>query len=165
MDAARALGIIGRGFGALGLLGLAAPRGLEAQVGLASRVARVALEVRVPSRASIDQIGSPIEITRPGGLREGTVKVRLSANTGYRLVVVGTAPASSNGEPSSRLWVRAVDGHFEEIRLESAVTVARDHHVAGESEREVTYRSEASESGEGPHLLPVRYEFRIDPAI
>jgi hypothetical protein len=149
----------------LGILAVAGPAVLQAQVGLASGVAQIALIARVSPRASINGVGLARETARRGSVSEATVKVRLSANTGYRLVVVGTAPASSSAEPASRLWVRAENGRFVELRSGVAVTVIRGHHTAGEWEPEVSYRSEASESVEGPHLLPVRYEVRIDPAI
>ena len=165
MGVAAALGMIGRRLAALGILALAGPAALQAQVGLASGAGGIALVARVPSRASINGVRSTGEIARRGALREGTVKVRLSANTGYRLVVVGTAPVSPPAEPVSRLWVRDENGRFEELRSGAAVTVVRGHHAGGGWEPEVSFRSEASESGEGPHLLPVRYEVRIDPTI
>ncbi len=97
-------------------------------------------------------------------MREGTVQVRLSANTGYRLVVVGTQSVDPKAGPT-RLWVRAENGRFEELKSGGAVTVIRGHHAAGDWEQAVSYRSEASESGEGPQVLPLRYELRLDPAI
>ena len=165
MGVAAALGMIGRRLVALGILAVAGPAALQAQVGLASGAAHLTLIARVPSRASINGVSPTRETARRGTLREGTVKVRLSANTGYRLVVVGTAPVSSRTEPASRLWVRAENGRFEELRSGAAVTVLRGHHAVAEWEAEVSFRSEASESIEGPQVLPVRYEVRIDPAI
>ena len=165
MGVAPALGTIGRSLAAVGILAVAGPPLLQAQIGLASGAARIALIARVPPRASVDGVSPAQETVRRGTLREGSVKVRLSANTGYRLVVVGTAPVSSKTEPASRLWVRAENGRFEELRSGAAVTVVRGQHAVAEWEPEVSFRSEASESLEGPHLLPVRYEVRIDPAI
>ena len=159
------LGMIARRLAALGILAVAGPATLQAQVGLASALVQVALIARSAPRASINQVGPSKETGRQGNVREAVVKVGLSANTGYRLVVVGTGPVSSNAAPASRVWVRAENGRFEELRSGSAVTVVRGHHAVGEWEAEVSFRSDPSESGEGPHLLPVRYEVRVDPAI
>jgi hypothetical protein len=165
VDLAPALGRIGRSLAALGILAMAGPAGVQAQVGLASGAAQIALIARVSPRASISGISSSEATARRGTWREGSVKVRLSANTGYRLMAVGTGPVSSTAEPASRLWVRAENGRFEEVRSGVAVTVVRGRHTVGEWEPEVNFRSEASESVDGPQVLPVRYEVRIDPVI
>ncbi len=165
MGVAAVLGVVGRRLAALGILAVAGPATIQAQVGLASGAAQIALIARVSPGASITGVSHTRETARRGTLREGTVRVRLSANTGYRLVVVGTAPVSSPAEPASRLWVRDENGRFEELRSGAAVTVVRGHHLGGGWEPEVSFRSEASESGEVPHVLPVRYEVRIDPTI
>lgn len=153
------IGCAGRGIVAVGLLVLAAPAPVQAQVGLASGAARITLVARVSPKASLGHVSPARETDRRGTVRDETVTVRLSANTGYRLVVVGTAPASS---PS--LWVRVESGRFEEVRSGAAVTVIRGRHAVVEWEPELTFRSERSESA-GPHVIPVRYEVRIDPAI
>lgn len=165
MGVTAVLGVVSRRLAALGILAVAGPATIQAQVGLASGAAQIALIARVSPGASITGVSPTRETARRGILSEGTVRVRLSANTGYRLVVVGTAPVSSPAEPVSRLWVRDENGRFEELRSGAAVTVVRGHHAGGGWEPEVSFRSEASESGEGPHLLPVRYEVRIDPTI
>ena len=165
VGAAPAIGMIGFRLAALGILAVAGPAALQAQVGLASRTAQIALIARSPSHASINGVSPAQETARRGSLREGTVKVRLSANTGYRLVVVGTAAVSSNADPASRLWVRAENGRFEEVRSGAAVTVTRGHHAGAASEPEVTFRSETSASGRDTDVLPVRYEIRIEPTI
>jgi hypothetical protein len=152
--------MIGRRLVTLVLLGLI-PAAVQAQVGLTSGGAQIALIARVAPGASFKGVSEIRETARQGTLSEGTVKVGLSANTGYRLVVVGTAPVSSKAEPASRLWVRAENGRFEEVSSGSAVTVVRGQHSVAGSEPEVSFRSEASESG----VLPVRYEIRIDPTI
>lgn len=156
---------IGHRLAALGVLALAGPAALEAQAGLASGAAGIALIARVPPRASISGVSSRQQTVRQGTLREERVKIRLSANTGYRLVVVGTAPLGAKVEPASRLWVRAEHGRFEEVSSGAAVTVGRGQDSVGEVESEVSFRGEASESVEGPRVLPVRYEVRLDPAI
>ena len=165
MSVAAALGMIGRRLVALGILATAAPAALQAQVGLASGSARITLIARVAPRGSISGVSPAQETARQGTMKEGTVTVRLAANTGYRLVVVGTAPVSSNDQPASRVWVRAENGRFEELRSGTAVTVVRGHHADAASEPEVSFRSETSASGEGSQALPVRYEVRIDPTI
>jgi len=173
VSAAPALGMIGRRLVALGILAMAAPAALQAQVGLASGSARITLIARAAPRASVNGVspfaplraGPAQETARQGTLREGTVKVRLAANTGYRLVVVGTAPVSSNDQSASRLWVRAENGRFEELKSGTAVTVVRGHHADAASEPEVSFRSETSASGSHTDALPVRYEIRIEPTI
>jgi hypothetical protein len=157
--------MIGRGIGALVMLTLARPAAVQAQAGLSSGVAHIALIARVAPRASIGGVGPTTETVRRGTLREGTVKVQLSANTGYRLVVVGTEPAKSDAAPSSRLWVRGENGQFEELRTGTAVTVVRGNHAPGGWQPEVNFRTEGAESAQGPQVLPVRYEVRIDPVI
>lgn len=156
--------MIGRRLATLGILALA-PAALQAQVGLASGSARITLIARAAPRASVNGVSLAQETARQGSLREGTVKVSLAANTGYRLVAVGTAPVSSNDQSASRVWVRAENGRFEELKPGTAVTVARGHHADAASEPEVSFRSETSASGEGSQALPVRYEVRIDPTI
>ncbi len=85
-------------------------------------------------------------------MREETVKVRLSANTGDRLMVVGTASLSSKAEPAPRLWVQSENGGFEELRSGAAVTVLRGcHAIAGWEPGEVSERaSRISRRAPGP---------------
>src|SRR4051812_31075264 len=68
---------------------IAAPRQANAQVGLNSGLAQVALVVRVAPSAAIDFVGPARETGRQGTLREVSSTVKLSANSAYRLVVVG----------------------------------------------------------------------------
>jgi hypothetical protein len=94
-------------------------------------------------------------------MREASLQVRLSTNTGYRLVVVGTY--SSSG-PSTLTWVRGMDGEFHRVTPGSSVTVAKDGQAAGQREHEVSFRSEAGIDG-GLEPLPVRCEIVVDPTI
>lgn len=165
MGLAPVLGKVSCRLATLGILALAGPADVRAQVGLASDAAHIALIARVAPRASITGVSPAQETVRRGNLREETVKVRLSANTGYRLMVVGTAPPSSKAEPAPRLWVQCENGGFEELRSGAAVTVLRGRHAIAGWEPEVRFRSERPESVDGPQVLPVRYEVRIDPAI
>lgn len=138
---------------------LLAPQAVGAQVGLTSGMAQVALVARIAPRGSIQGVSAEREAARTGSFREASVKVRLSANTGYQLVVRGTAI------PTSRIWVRAASGEFQELTAGASVTVARDAHCAGQWEREVHYRIEAEESAPALNALPVRYEIAIDPVM
>lgn len=132
----------------------------EAQVGLTSGMAQVALVARIPPRGSIEQVSSHRQTAATGTMREFSVTVRLSANTGYRLIVRGM------GVPTSPIWVRSADGTYQELRSGTSVTVARDSHCAGQWQREVRYRTEVTDSGdENPRALPVRYEIAIDPTL
>lgn len=139
-------------FGAiLGLPGVA-----QGQVGITSGLTQVALVAHVAPRGSIQGVSAERETSRMGALREASVTVRMSANTGYRLIV------RSAGASTSRIWVRSVTGEFQELTAGSSVTVARGAHTAGQSEREIQYRIE---SGGNSNSLPVRYEIAISPQL
>jgi len=162
VSVAPALGMIGRRLATLAVLAVAAPATTQAQVGLASGGAQIALIARSAPGASISGVSPARETARQGSMVESSATVSLSANTGYRLVVVGTAPVSS---AASRLWVRAENGRFEELKSGTAVTVVRGHHADAGSEPEVSFRSETSVSGSRSDVLPVRYEIRVEPTI
>lgn len=150
---------IRRGSAAWAVLALAGAPGLSAQVGLSSQVAQVSLVARVAPGATLHRVSPGFERIRSETSRDVSVLVGLAANSGYRLVVVGTdRPAGT------RLWVRGVDGTLRELGNGTAVTVARDGRMAGAREREVSYRIEAANAG-GMGLLPVRYEIRVDPTL
>src|SRR4051794_30518130 len=78
---------LGRLLTAVTLLGLATTPALEAQVGLNSGIAQIALVVRVPPRVSMLGVNSLGETRRGDNVSEGSVKVRFTANTSYRLIV------------------------------------------------------------------------------
>ncbi len=154
-----ARGVIRCCFLAGAILALAGGTELEAQAGLSSRVSLVALIARVAPRASMMQAGPAIETGTRGGAKELSVKIHLLANTGYRLVALGTAPMAARP-----LLVRDVEGEYRELTAGTAVTVARDHRGTGEWLGEVRYRSHSSH-GDSEDALPVRYEVRVDPSI
>jgi hypothetical protein len=141
---------------AIGLVVLSTPRLAQSQVGLTSGLAQVTLVAHVAPRGSIQDVGALQETRSLGTVREASVMVRLSANTGYQLRV------SAAGVSTSRIWVRSVTGQFQEITPGSSVTVARDSRRAGEWEREVQYRIE---SAGDLNSLPVRYEIAINPQL
>lgn len=132
---------------------------LLGQVGMGSNIAQVALVVRVAPKASIQGVGPVVRSNSNGSVTEASVKVRLSTNTGYRLVAVGLG--SSRG---SRMWVRSNTGEFQELTAGASVTVARESRTAGQLEREVSYRIESTSSDQ-VESLPVRYEVVINPTI
>ena len=140
-----ALGVV------LGLPGVA-----QSQVGISSGVAQIALVAHIPPRGSIQGVSAERETARMGSVREASVMVRVAANTGYQLVVRGTTVAGS------RVWVRGVNGEFQELTAGSSVTVARDTHAAGQWDREVQYRIE---SAGDLNSLPVRYEIALNPQL
>lgn len=149
-----------RTLAAIGMAVLATPRVAESQVGLTSGMAQVALVARIAPRGSIQGVGPQRETGQAGSVRESSVTVRFSSNTGYRLMV------RTSGAPTSRIWVRAANGEFQELTAGSSVTVARDAHCAGQWEREVRYRTDSGEqSGGGLGELPVRYEIAINPTL
>ena len=140
------------------LLGFASAPGLEAQVGISSGIAQVTLVARVPLRASMPGVSSVRDTPGKGRVSEGSVTVRFSANTTYRLVVRGTDLHSG-----SRVWVRSGPGDYTEIKAGQSVTVGRGGGTGVHAEREVSYRIESSE--EGVQGLPLRYEVVVDPSI
>jgi hypothetical protein len=147
--------IIVRTVVALGVV-LALPGVAESQVGITSGMAQIALVAHIAPRGSIQAVSAEQETARTGTVREASVMVRVAANTGYQLVVRGTAVAAS------RLWVRGVNGEFQELIAGSSVTVARGMHAAGEWDREVQYRIE---SAGDLSSLPVRYEIALNPQL
>jgi hypothetical protein len=140
---------------ALGMV-FALPGVAHSQVGISSGVAQVALVAHIAPRGSIQGVSAERETGRTGSVREASVTVRVAANTGYQLVVRGTAVAAS------RIWVRSVDGEFRELTSGSSVIVARGAHAAGQWDREVQYRIE---SAGDLNSLPVRYEIAINPTL
>jgi hypothetical protein len=142
----------------VGLLLVAPAQTVDAQQGIRSGVAQVTLIARSAPQGSIRAVEPARQIGRNGTIIEATMVVRLSANTGYRLIVRG-------GLPAPRIWVRDVKGVYQELTGASAVTVGRRQHGAGEWEGEVRYRVETSGKRELSEPLPVRYELAIDPTI
>jgi hypothetical protein len=140
---------------ALGIV-LALPAAAESQVGISSGVSQIALVAHIAPRGSIEGVSGQRETSRTGSVREASVMVRVAANAGYQLVVRGTPVAAS------RIWVRGVNGEFQELTAGSAVTVARGAHAAGEWDREVQYRIE---SAGDLSSLPVRYEIALNPQL
>jgi hypothetical protein len=145
-----------RTFAAIGMAVLATPRVAESQIGLASGLTQVTLVAHIPPRGSIQGVSAERETARLGSVREASVMVRVAANTGYQLVVRGTPVAAS------RIWVRGVNGEFQELTAGSSVTVARGAHAAGQWDREVQYRIE---SAGDLNSLPVRYEIALNPQL
>jgi hypothetical protein len=134
------------------ILGLALPAAsapLQAQVGLSSGVAQVALIARSAPHGRIE--GGR---TNPG---EGFTAVRVSANTGYSLVVRGVE------QGTGRIWVQTAKGEFQELKAGSSVTVTHEQNGAQDAERMIQYRVEKHSETAGQ--LPIRVELRIDPVI
>jgi hypothetical protein len=126
---------------------LAGPGILEAQAGFAPSLAEVQLVARVAPRGTIESVGPEVETGRRGPLREVLVMVALSANTGYRLVVVRTdAPPVMPAGRAPQLWVRALDGKFQALDAGKPVVVARGGQTAGQWVREVGYKMEEGDS-------------------
>jgi hypothetical protein len=147
--------VLVRTVAALGVV-LALPGVAQSQVGISSGLAQIALVAHIAPRGSIQSVSAERETGRMGSVREASVTVRVAANTGYQLVVRGTAVADS------RIWVRGVNGEFQELTAGSSVTVARGTHAAGQWDREVQYRIESAGDLNG---LPVRYEIAINPQL
>jgi hypothetical protein len=138
---------------------IAAPGGAHGQVGISSGLAQVALVARIAPRASIQGVSAQQE-TAMGTRRDGSVTVSMSANSGYQLRVRATAASAA------RIWVRAANGEFQEVKVGSAVTVAKDAQCAGQWEREVQYRIEGQAGGAAPSApLPVLYEIAVSPTL
>lgn len=156
----RMINLVGRTMALVALVAVVSPLTLEAQVGLRSGMAQVALVARVAPRGAIQGVSAQRETGRSGSVREASVMIRWSANTGYRLIVRGS------GVQTSRIWVQASSGEFQELTAGSAVTVAQDSRRAGQWEREVRYRIESADAATGDlAVLPVRYEIAINPTM
>jgi hypothetical protein len=135
--------------------GLSSPA--VAQIGLQSQTAQITLLARSVPHGSIQSV-APRDRTAPaGGVIGGSMTVRFSANSGYRLM------ARSTGVSGSRVWVRDVNGEYQELTGRSAITVAQDSHTAGAAEREIQYRIEGAQGSTGE--IPIRYEMVIEPTI
>jgi hypothetical protein len=106
----------------------------------------------------MEELAATARVTA-NGPGEGSVIVRLSTNSGYKLVVRGSGPPAGY-----RVWVRSADGAFQEVTFGMPVTIAR--HGAGEGERDhqVFYRIESS-TPLVPGRPPIRYELHIAPTI
>jgi hypothetical protein len=142
---------------------LACSSTVQAQQGLRSRSLQIALRARVPAHGALQSVGPAREVATIGELKQASVSLKLSANSGCRLVVLRSA--GSINESHARIWVRNAKGDFEELKPGSGVTVARDRVFAGEDEREVRYMFDADAAGAlDATALPVRYEIRMDPA-
>jgi hypothetical protein len=127
---------------------------LQAQVGISSGVAQVALVVRAASHADMPRVSAPRVIGRRGELSEAAVRLNLLMNSGYRLV------AHSNAGSASRVWIHVADDDYQELVPGRAVTLPGARR--GSSEREVRYLTDGSTSSAD---LPVRFELVIDPVI
>jgi hypothetical protein len=128
-----------------------------AQVGLASAVGSVTLMAHVDPQGSISSVTPPRQTGQAGPLTEAVTTVRLSSNTGYRLIV-----RSLEGS-TSRMWARSTTGEFVLLNAVTSVPVARATRGSGETLQNVYFRFEAPVSGGTPPPLPVRYELAIDP--
>ena len=142
----------------LGVL-LAMPQAVEAQGGISSGIAQVALVARALPSGSVRSVSGERVTGRIGSLRESAVTLETTSNNGYSLVVRGAAQLGA-----ASVWVRALDGQFQELKSGASVTVAQELHGAGHLERQVQYRIDSS-VGNGSAALPVYYELRINPTI
>jgi len=89
---------------------------------------------------------------------EAVTTVRLSSNTGYRLIVRGLEGSTFP------VWVRSATGEFVLLTAGTSVAVARATRGSEETLQDVYFRFESPVSGGTPPPLPVRYELAIDPA-
>jgi hypothetical protein len=142
----------------LSLTVVAFPAGVQAQIGLSSGLAQVAMKVTSPVRAALQPSGplSAIRLEADGGT---TVRLHLSANSAFRMVVHRT-----DHESSLRLLVQAADGGYQELRAGSPVVVQRATHAGDDAENGVRFRWE-KRADPLPVVLPVRYELVVDPTI
>jgi hypothetical protein len=143
----------------LGSTLVAFPAGVQAQIGLSSGPAQVALKVTSPARAALHPSGPLPEAIRLDGDGGATVRLHLSANSAYRMVVHRT-----DDDRSSRLLVRAADGAYHELRAGSPVVVQRGLQARDNAENSVRFRWE-KRADPAALVLPVRYELVVDPTI
>jgi hypothetical protein len=146
----------------LGITAVLTAGTLQAQVGLTSTPTQVVLVVHSEPYGTINAVGAPaLHSTSEAMFRELSVPLKLSANTAYRLLVVG---GYRTGTGAKRILVRAEDGEFRELESGQPVTVARGNHTAGEAAVEVFYRIDADGTADAG-TLPVRYEIAIAPTL
>ena len=136
--------VLGRMLVTAGILGL--PQDAHAQVGITSGLAQVALVAHVPTAASMQEVS----------VGRQTARILISANSGYRLMVKAV------GVPTSRIWIKAANGEFQELTATASITVAREVYSAGQSEREIQY---TIDSKGGTEIIPIRYEIAINPQL
>jgi hypothetical protein len=142
---------------ALLALGLAARA--EAQVGLTSGIAQVGLIARAPLQGTIEGLETHGGIGLSSSQGNESITLRLSSNSGYRLIVRGSGVRSEE----LRIWFRSVAGELEEITDGSAVVVADGSKTTGITERKVEYRVEGVTKDSEP--LPVYYELQVSPSL
>ena len=137
---------------------------VRAQVGLASREARISLVARVPVAAVMEEVSSPRTITVRGSIREAAVTVRLTSNSGYRLIVHDIR-SEQHASATGRIWVLGADGKFHELVNGSPVTVVHEKQRAGELARDVVFRIEHSAELLEQQSVPVRYDVAVNPSM
>ena len=137
---------------AMALMSSSGGAGLQAQVGLSSGVTQIALVVRAPSHATMPAVSVQRETGRRGDLREAAVRIRLLANSGYRLVARGNAGSTS------RVWIHVADDDYQELIPGKSVTLPGARQ--GSSEREIRYLTDGSTSSAE---LPLHFELVVDP--
>ena len=131
----------------------------DAQVGIRSGVAQVTLVARSLPQGTLQRVGGETWTRLDGGLREGSLTLRVSANSGYSLVVRGASQTAG-----SRTWVRSLNGVFQELTAGSSVTIARHPEGTLNLEQAIEYRVEPAAAGEQA-LPPVTYELHIAPSL
>lgn len=136
----------------------------QAQVGLASRDAPISLVARVPAGAAMEEVSSARTIAVRGSIREAAVTVRLTSNSGYRLIVHGIR-TEQHPSAAGRIWVLGVDGNFHQLVGGFPVTVAHEKQTAGESARDVVFRIEHSAELLEQQSVPVRYDVAVNPSM
>ena len=134
---------------------------VQAQVGLTSGVAQVALHAHVAPHGSLQLVTPTRERSRSGPVREVATSLRVTANTGYRLTV-----RRAQGT-TARIWIRNATGEFQALTGDSSVMVARDSGSRGDSVREVLSRIETTGTApaESSDAVPVWYELAIEPTM
>jgi hypothetical protein len=127
----------------------------QAQVGLTSGVAQVTLVARSSPQGALS-VGVTRDVSWEGSSRTMTAALRISANSGYRLAV------RRSPDTAKRVWVKSIDGNFQELTGDTPVIVDRGAHTGGERAREVQFRVEGPRS-DRPTPLPIFYELVMSP--
>jgi hypothetical protein len=130
-------------------------------VGLTSGLGQVVLVARSAPRGSIDSVGLPVERDSKRAGREIAVTLKVSANTPYRLSVVGNG---SKDAFYGGIEVRGLSGVFQPVGRGTSVLVGRGQGEAGTGRLTLLYRVANSASGPIP-APPVRYELAIAPEM
>ncbi len=143
---------------------------LVAQTGqgsLTSAVSQIRLSATMLPTARLGGSSRIVGWHRSDSGDEGMANLAVLPNAAYRLVVYRVDRAKPAAvETLRRIWVEAVDGTFEEVRVGMPVVIRRSGVTPGLEAARLRVRADtAGASGASPAGLPLRYEIQIQPTL